>query len=150
MHIEPWYWLILGVGLCILEMLLPTFAALWFGVAAIVVAFLLWLIPAMSLTVQIILWLALSLVCVWIWFWLIQPRIKMKTNAGLGAGVIVGEVGIIIQRPYDGREGKVRFNVPKGGASEWLCRVLDGGSVEVGDRVIVTNIIGNELIVAKK
>ncbi len=34
---EPWHWFVLGVLLMILELILPMFAALWFGLAAMVV-----------------------------------------------------------------------------------------------------------------
>ena len=46
--------------------------------------------------------------------------------------------------------GVVRFSVPKVGAAEWACRTLDGRPIEVGTRVIVTAVMGNELIVIPK
>ena len=36
--IEPWHWLVLGFSLLIVEMFVPTFASLWFGVAAVIIA----------------------------------------------------------------------------------------------------------------
>lgn len=146
MTIEPWHWLILGVLLLIAEMFIPTFAALWFGVAALAVALLAWLLP-LSLTWQILIWLALSIVCVWVWFKFINPLSPTKTKAGLGGSVIIGEVGMMASVPVADKMGVVRFSVPVVGATEWLCRVQEGHSVSVGERVVVTNILGNELIV---
>ena len=42
MHIvlEPWHWVVLGVALMLIELVVPTFAAIWFGIAAIMVSIL--------------------------------------------------------------------------------------------------------------
>lgn len=40
---EPWHWFVLGVVLILSELVLPAFAALWFGIAAIMVGILLWM-----------------------------------------------------------------------------------------------------------
>lgn len=148
MIIEPWHWLVLGMVLIIIEMFVPTFATLWFGAAAIAVAGLAWLLP-ISLSAQIIIWLVLSSLFIVAWFKFIQPRLaENRTKAGLGGGVIIGETGMIIVKPVADRGGVVRFNVPIVGADEWQCRTR-GEEVEVGDRVVVTDIMGNELIVTK-
>lgn len=39
--VEPWHWFVLGILLILSELILPAFAALWFGIAAIMVCFLL-------------------------------------------------------------------------------------------------------------
>lgn len=145
MMIQPWHWLVLGILLIIAEMFVPTFALLWFGIAAISVALLSWLLP-LSVSLQVILWLVLSIVCVFIWFKFIKPMDTDKTKAGLGGSVIIGETGLITVKPHDEKAGTVRFSVPIVGATEWQCRTRDE-SVEVGDKVRVTDIIGNELIV---
>lgn len=90
--IEPWHWLVLGFLLLIVEMFVPTFASLWFGAAAIIVAALSWLLP-ISVSIQIIVWLVLSSVFLLAWFKFIKPLSVDRTKAGLGGSVIVGEVG---------------------------------------------------------
>lgn len=144
--IEPWHWLVLGFVLLIVEMFVPTFASLWFGAAAIIVAALLWLIP-IPVSVQIIIWLVLSAIFLLAWFKFIKPLSVDRTKAGLGGSVIIGETGMIIVAPQLERAGVVRFSVPIVGAAEWMCRT-SGEQVAVGDRVIVTDIVGNELIVS--
>jgi len=144
--IEPWHWLVLGFVLLIVEMFVPTFASLWFGAAAIIVAALLWLIP-IPVSVQIIIWLVLSAIFLVAWFKFIKPLSVDRTKAGLGGSVIIGETGMIIIAPQLERAGVVRFSVPIVGAAEWMCRT-SGEQVAVGDRVIVTDIVGNELIVS--
>ena len=144
--LEPWHWLVLGFVLLIIEMFVPTFASLWFGGAAIIVAALAWLLP-ISVSLQIIIWLVLSAIFLLAWFKFIKPLSVDRTKAGLGGSVIIGETGMIIVAPQLERAGVVRFSVPIVGAAEWMCRT-SGEQVAVGDRVIVTDIIGNELIVS--
>jgi membrane protein implicated in regulation of membrane protease activity len=127
-------------------MFVPTFASLWFGAAAIIVAALSWLLP-ISVFVQIIIWLILSAVFLVVWFKFVKPLSVDRTKAGLGGSVIVGETGMIVVQPQPDRAGIVRFSVPIVGAAEWMCRTT-GEAIAVGDRVVVTDIVGNELIVS--
>lgn len=149
MGLQPWHWAVIGMLLMIGELFIPSFAMLWFGVAALVTALLLWVVP-MGLLSQVVIWLGLSIVACILWFRLIQPRIKTRTKAGLGGSVIVGEIGMIVSPVLTNGLGVVRFSVPKVGAAEWACRTLDGRPIEVGTRVIVTAVMGNELIVIPK
>ncbi|OAU95749.1 NfeD family protein [Moraxella catarrhalis] len=149
MGLQPWHWAVIGMLLMIGELFIPSFAMLWFGVAALVTALLLWVVP-MDLLSQVVIWLGLSIVVCILWFRLIQPRIKTRTKAGLGGSVIVGEIGMIVSPVLTNGLGVVRFSVPKVGAAEWACRTLDGRPIEVGTRVIVTAVMGNELIVIPK
>lgn len=144
--IEPWHWLVLGCLLMIAEIFIPTFASLWFGAAAILVAVLSWLLPVPPLF-QVLIWLTLSVLFMFAWVKYIKPLSVDRTKAGLGGGVIIGETGMIVVKPQASELGRVRFSVPIVGADEWFCRTRDE-EVEVGDRVVVTDIIGNELIVA--
>lgn len=149
MGLQPWHWAVIGMLLMIGELFIPSFAMLWFGVAALMTALLLWAVP-MGLLSQVVIWLGLSIVVCILWFRLIQPRIKTRTKAGLGGSVIVGEIGMIVSPVLTNGLGVVRFSVPKVGAAEWVCRTLDGRPIEVGTRVIVTAVMGNELIVMPK
>lgn len=144
--IEPWHWLVLGFTLMIAEIFIPTFASLWFGAAALIVAALAWLIP-MPVLFEVLIWLSLSVIFMFAWVKYIKPLSVNRTKAGLSGSVIIGETGMIVLKPQAKSLGIVRFNVPIVGADEWPCRTL-GETVEVGDRVVVTDIIGNELVVA--
>jgi len=144
--IEPWHWLVLGIVLMIVEMFIPTFASLWFGAAAIIVAALAWLLP-ISILWQVLIWLGLAVLLMIAWFKYIKPLSVDRTKAGLGGSVIIGETGMLIVKPQGNQLGRVRFSVPIVGADEWFCRTREQG-IEVGDRVVVVDISGNELIVA--
>ena len=144
--IEPWHWLVLGFTLMIAEIFIPTFASLWFGAAAVIVAALAWLLPLPTLF-EVLIWLGLSVTFMFAWVKYIKPLSVNRTKAGIGGSVIIGETGMIVLKPQANLLGVVRFNVPIVGADEWPCRT-EGEAVEVGDRVVVTDIIGNDLIVA--
>lgn len=144
--IEPWHWLVLGFLLMIAEIFIPTFASLWFGAAAVIVAALAWLLPV-PLIVQVLVWLGLSVVFMFAWITYIKPLSINRKRAGQSNSAIIGETGMIILKPQPKIVGMIRFNVPIFGVDEWTCRT-DGEAVEVGDRVVVTDIIGNDLVVA--
>lgn len=145
--IQPWHWLVAGLLLMAIELFVPSFASLWFGVAAVLVSALAYTTALPFLTLVVI-WLGLSVLFCFVWFKWVNPKLHRHTKAGLGAGVIVGDVGMIIITPNKTVQGLVRFTLPKAGATEWACRSHD--PLQVGDKVWVVDIIGNELLVAKK
>lgn len=144
--IEPWHWLVLGFSLMIAEIFIPTFASLWFGAAAVIVAALAWLLP-IPLLFQVLIWLALSVLFMFAWVKYIKPLSMNRKKAAQSSSLIIGETGMIVVKPQKGISGMVRFNVPIWGADEWPCRTA-GVNVETGDRVVVIKVVGDELMVA--
>ena len=144
--IEPWHWLVLGFSSMIAEIFIPTFASLWFGAAAVIVAALAWLLP-IPLLFQVLIWLTLSVLFMFAWVKYIKPLSINRKKAGQSSDLIIGETGMIVVKPQKGISGMVRFNVPIWGADEWPCRTA-GVNVEAGDRVVVIKVVGDELIVA--
>lgn len=142
---EPWHWFVLGVLLILSELILPAFAALWFGVGAILVGILYILFPVMSPIFQVLVWIILSIGCTVAWFKFIKPLSVDKTKAGLSREATIGQVGMVIQTQLDHDEVKVRFPMPVLGSDEWQCRTLQ--PVKVGDRVRVVDILGNDLVI---
>jgi membrane protein implicated in regulation of membrane protease activity len=142
---EPWHWFVLGVLLILSELVLPAFAALWFGIAAIMVGVLLWLFPMMGFTMQLVTWIILSVLCTLLWFKFIKPLSTDKTKAGLSREATIGQVGMVIQTHMEHDLITVRFPMPVLGSDEWNCRSLE--PVQVGDRVRVIDILGNDLVV---
>lgn len=144
--IEPWHWLVLGFSLMIAEIFIPTFASLWFGAAAVIVAALAWLLP-IPLLFQVLIWLTLSVLFMFAWVKYIKPLSINRKKAGQSSDLIIGETGMIMVKPQKGISGMVRFNVPIWGADEWPCRTA-GVNVETGDRVVVIKVVGDEMVVA--
>lgn len=142
-----WHWFVLGVVLMFVEMVIPTFTALWFGAAALVVSLVLWLLPATSLATQIMLWSILSIVLTWLWFKYLKPLSVDKTMAGLSREAMLGQIGQVLSLPQEHKRGMLRFPAPVLGSDEWQFITQD--TLALGDRVRVTEISGNSLIVVK-
>ena len=142
---EPWHWFVLGILLILSELVIPAFAALWFGLAAIMVGVLLWMFPMMGFITQIVTWIILSVLCTLLWFKFIKPLSIDKTKAGLSREATIGQVGMVIQTHMEHDLITVRFPMPVLGSDEWNCRTLK--PVQVGDRVRVVDILGNDLVV---
>ncbi|MGD2119360.1 MAG: NfeD family protein [Chromatiales bacterium] len=147
MEILYWHWVLLGVGLMLLEIALPSFTALWFGVAAVVVGVLLYFVPDMSLSLQVVVWTILSGLLTWLWFRYLKPLSIDKTKAGLSREAIVGEIGQVLEVPTGERRGKLRFPAPVLGSDEWM--IISQDDLVIGDRVRVVDVSGNSLIVVK-
>ncbi|NAR76251.1 NfeD family protein [Acinetobacter haemolyticus] len=143
--VEPWHWFVLGILLILSELIMPAFAALWFGIAAIMVCILLWLFPMMGFPTQVITWGILSILCTLLWFRFIKPLSIDKTKAGLSREATIGQVGMVIQTGLEHEQILVRFSLPVLGSDEWHCRCT--APVKVGDRVRVIDILGNDLVV---
>ena len=145
--ISYWHWIVLGIALMLIEIVLPSFTALWFGAAAVVVGIVLFLVPDMSMSAQLILWTVLSVILVWLWFRYLKPLAIDKTKAGLSREAIVGEVGQVVTVPNEERKGVLRFPAPILGADEWLF--ISQAELAPGDRVRVVDVSGNTLVVRK-
>ena len=147
MQIEWWYWIIAGICLIGLELIVPSFTIIWFGLGAIVVGCLKFLWPAFSVAGQVFLWSVASILFTLAWFRFLKPK-GVRTHAGTSKEAIVGESGIIIRGTNDsyGR-GTVRFRFSILGADEWICyaEVI----LNVGDSVRVIDIEGQILKVVK-
>lgn len=142
-----WHWIVFGIALMLTEMFLASFFVLWFGVAAIVIGALLFLLPGLSLTAQILLWTLLSSALAFAWLKYLKPFSKDNTKAGLSREAILGEIGQVISLPNAERRGTLRFPAPVLGSDEWLFISQD--SLAIGDRITVTDVSGNTLIVKK-
>lgn len=149
MEYEPlyWHWVIFGLLLMLSEIFLVSFFVLWFGAAAVVIGAIVYLFPDISLTWQIFLWTLLSTGLAWGWFKFLKPLSIDKTKAGLSREAIVGETGQVLSPPHDDIKGKLRFPAPVLGDDEW--QFISQEPLSIGDRVRVTDISGNSLIVSK-
>lgn len=145
--IAYWHWIVFGVVLVLFEIVVSTFFILWFGLAAILVGLLLFVVPALALHWQILLWTLLSVVAATAWFRYLKPLAVDRTKAGLSREAIVGEVGQVIQAPREELRGRLRFPVPVLGAEEWT--IISREPVAAGDRVRVVDVAGNALVVEK-
>lgn len=142
---EPWHWWTLGLILMLSELIIPAFAALWFGLAALLVGVLLWIFPSMQFNTQMLIWAIASVSCTILWFKYVKPLSIDKTRAGLARENTIGQIGMVIQVGLTHEQIMVRFAMPVLGSDEWYCRATQ--TVHVGDRVQVIDILGNHLLV---
>jgi membrane protein implicated in regulation of membrane protease activity len=143
-----WYWLVFGMLLMIAELFIPSFTIFWFGLGALIVALILWLLPELSLSWQLFIWAIASIVFTLLWFTFFKPLMTDRTKAGISREAVIGESGRVIRVPQESRRGVVRFATPLLGDDEWpfICEQ----TVASGDRVFVKDFSGNTLIVEKR
>ncbi len=134
---EWWHWTIGGIALTLLELLIPSFFVLWFGLGALLVAAVLWLWPALPFTAQLLLWIAASAAMVVLWFRVFQPS-RFTQQLDAEREKIVGEIGLIVSPVDTGSRGQVRFQRPLMGAEVWQC-VADT-PIGIGERVRVCSV----------
>ena len=141
-----WIWGILGLVLLGAEMLIGTMDALWFGIAALVLALLTWLIPDMPLTLQLFLFSALSLGAVFLW-----RRHDKKTSTDLHIGQShgdeIGRIGTISETVSPNQNGRIRFAQGVMGSREWAAVASE--EIEAGTEAVIIAIEGNSLRVKR-
>lgn len=146
MQIEIWQWLVLGIALCVVEIFIPSFTLLWFGLGAFVVA-LIAAIISLSLTAELFIWAIATTVFAVAWFKYFKPRMRDKTKAGISREAAVGQTGTVVKVSSQEVRGHVRFAVPLLGEEDWpyICET----ELAVGDRCRVKDVLGNTLLVEK-
>ena len=137
MVLEWWHWAVVGVVLILAELALPAFVLLWFGVAAMLVAGLVWLVPGISLIAQVLVLIIASGGLVALWFKVVKPG-RHKTRLGMADAGVIGEVGVLIENVAPFKRGRVRFQRP-----------MVGADVPSGDRVRVLAVEGSLLSVGR-
>ena len=144
--IEWWHWVLGGLGLVLLELALPSFFVIWFGLGALLVGLSVLALPTLALTAQIALGIITSVVMVVLWFSVFK-RSQHKTLIGTAAGEVIGEVGLLVSAVAPFQRGKVRFQRPLLGAEEWVC--MAETAITAGERVRVVSVEGSFIKVAK-
>ncbi|MGI6370291.1 MAG: NfeD family protein [Ignavibacteria bacterium] len=144
---EALYWLIIGLVLSALEIILPGFVIIWFGISAIIVSACAYL-GLTSLTFQTILFCSLSLV-----FTLSSRKVFKKYLIRKSPGnkiqssveKIIGSTGIV-EETINNIESKGRVLV---NSVSWAARSFDNSIIEEKEEIKVIKIDGIKLIVEK-
>lgn len=144
---EPlwWHWVVGGIALVLLELAVPAFFIIWFGLGALLVGMLLLVAPSVSFTAQIVGWTVASVAMTGLWFKVFRSG-KAGTRAGQASSV-VGEVGMLVTAVAPYQPGQVRFQKPVLGAELWECRT--DAEIAAGERVKVLSVEGSFVQVAK-
>ena len=145
---EPvWNWGILGLLLLAVELATGTLYILWFGIAALIVALLLWLIPDLMLPLQLFLFAVLSIGTLVVWK-KYEKRLPPLSRLGQSQGEEIGREGVITTPVAPQRNGRIQFTQGLMGSREWAA--ISSEELAVGDHAIVQKVEGNALRVIKK
>ncbi|MBU3070100.1 NfeD family protein [Aestuariicella sp. G3-2] len=140
---DYWIWIAGGIVLALLELLIPTFFALLFGLSAIVVGLITLIFPDLSLQLQLVVWSVLAIVSSILWFKVFKPS---KTPP-VTRDAMVGQVAMVIEDITPERQGVIRFTIPVLGESQWKATAIVG--IQTGERVKVIDVDDQTLIVEK-
>ncbi len=141
--IEFWHWLIFGMLLMALEVFAPAMVLMWFGFGAVVTGIALWLIPSLSLGIQILIFGLVSLISVLGWrksrfseanITSDSPDLNNRLHSHIGKAYVLTTAII-------GGRGTMRV-----GDTAWR---VQGTDMPAGTRVRVTSVDGVMFIVEK-
>ncbi len=134
-------WIILGILLLILEVLTGTTYILWPAVAALIVGFVIFILP-LSWEIQFLLFFLLSAALLIVGHTHIRPRLDKETDAELNDRAKSMQ-GMRVRAVADFDTGQGRVHV---GDTQWRALVKNG-EVKSGDEVRVVSVKGTTLIV---
>ena len=136
----PLIWLLVAIGLGIIEIYTVDLVAIWFALGAMVA-----IIPAILMTpfwVQLLVCLVVGLVSLYFTRPIAKNILKVKVTK-TNADSIIGMVGIVVEE-IDNTEERGRVHV---NGLDWSARSDDGAPMSKGDRVLIKAIQGVKVIV---
>lgn len=149
MDLAWWHWMVLGLALGLLELAVPSFFIIWFGLGALLVGVALLAAPGIPFSGQVMLWTAASIAMTVLWFKVFR-REDGKTRSGQ-ADEALGEIGVLVRAVeplgVSSARGEVRFQKPVMGSDVWPC--LADEAIAAGERVRVLAVDGQILKVGK-
>ncbi len=130
-----WHWLVLGIVLVVLEVFSPGVFFLWLGLSAGLVGGLLWLMPELAWTTQLLLFALFSVVSVVVWrLWLARhPTPSDRPTLNRRGEQYIGRRFTLEQPMHDG-QGWVRVD-----DGRWK---VAGPDLPAGTRVEVVGVDG--------
>jgi len=138
-----WHWIAFGLLLVVAEIFIPLFVVIWFGLGAIVVGIVVFLLETTFFT-NLGLWIVLSLA--FLFFWWFVLRDKSLDKSGL-AEYRLDTLGTVTKEIKQHQKGKVHFDMPVLGSSDW--HATSDELIGVGERVGIVEVNG-QLIKVKK
>ena len=134
-HMLWWHWIILGLVLIVSEIAMPLFVIIWFGLSAIIVGFI-DLLFSTTFIQELTTWIILSVVLLFMWF----KFFKEKTVTESGQSDFRFKTkGVVIEKIPHGARGKVRFESPVLGSSEWQATSEENLEVATTIRIVEVN-----------
>lgn len=145
MDLAWWHWIAGGILLTLMELAVPAFFLVWFGLGAILVGIIMLLLP-ISLAGQFTLWAVASSAMVLLWFRVVKN--PDRTKAGISKEAFLGETGMITKEVSELSKGEIRFQKPILGSETWP--VISDETIKAGERAQIADVIGQTLKVSRK
>ncbi len=134
-----WYWFILAGILLTVEIIAPGAFFLWIGIAAALTGIAAWVVPALSVPVQLILFAVFSVLSILVWRKLYKnPEIRNQPTSDHRGAQYIGRV-FTLQEPVVDGVGRLVID-----DTSW--RIL-GPDCEAGSKVKITGVSGVALTV---
>jgi len=129
--LDYWHWYILGVALVTIEMLAPTFFALWVGISAFLTGTILYFVPSLAWEYQVLIFAVLSIVSVVTWhqYYVKNPIATDEPLLNRRGEQYIGRI-ITIKVPIEDGHGKISID-----DSTWKIR---GPNCPIGTKVKLT------------
>ena len=145
MELAWWHWMAGGFLLALMELAVPAFFLLWFGLGAFLVGAVMLLLP-LSPALQFTLWGFASTAMVVLWFrYFKNPD---RTKAGISKEAFLGETGLIVREVSEMQKGEIRFQKPILGSETWP--VIADETIPAGERARIVDVLGQTLKVSKR
>lgn len=131
--IDFWHWWIFAVALIIIEILAPSFFALWMGIAAFFTGLVLLLIPDLGWEYQLMLFAVLSVFSIVLWrrYYLNNPIVSDQPNLNRRGEQYIGRI-VTLQSPIVDGVGKIRLD-----DSSWK---VEGPDCAAGQKVRIVSL----------
>jgi membrane protein implicated in regulation of membrane protease activity len=114
MFTTAFWWAIAGIALMISEFVVPGIVLVFFGIGALVTALVAWLIPALGLEWQMVIFIIVSLTSLFGLRRLLKPIFMGRTSGGPEESgelnQLVGTLGEVTQEIQPGKTGRILLN----------------------------------------
>jgi len=140
--LTPWHWLIIAAALLIAEVLISGGFLLWIGLSAVAVSVIIWIVPSVSWSMQMILFSVIAIITSISW-WAYLRRHPIQTDdpkLNRRSEQYVGRTFTLIQ-PIENGRGKIRVD-----DTTWTVK---GPELPLGTKVKIIRAEGVILIAEK-
>lgn len=137
-----WIWCAIGLILLATEMATGTFYVVWFGVAALILSLTTWLMPTLSLGVQLALFAVISIGALLVWR-TYYKKTETHSRVGQAQGEEIGRTGTIMTPVSATQNGRIQFAQGLMGSREWTA--VANENIPAGSQAVVIAVEGNAL-----
>ncbi len=135
-----WHWVVLGLGLIVLEMLAPAFYLIWFGLGALLTGLVASILP-LGFAGQWVVWGLASALMVGVW--MKYFRNPDRTRSGQAKEGALGLVGLVTRPVADLSQGEILFQRPVLGSDRWPA--VSDRAIPAGVKARIVDVLGQTL-----